>query len=71
MHGGVQGIVVAGSTGEAAALSEDEYDTLLRAAVAQVAGRVPVLAGTGLSGTERPLRRRVAPQRWARNTRWS
>ncbi len=55
LHGGVQGIVVAGSTGEAAALSDDEYDTLLRAAVAQVAGRVPVLAGTGLSGTAKTI----------------
>lgn len=55
LHGGVQGIVVAGSTGEAAALSDDEYDTLVRAAVAQVAGRVPVLAGTGLSGTAKTI----------------
>ncbi|WP_333919334.1 4-hydroxy-tetrahydrodipicolinate synthase, partial [Xanthomonas hortorum] len=55
LHGGVQGIVVAGSTGEAAALSDEEYDTLLRAAVAQVAGRVPVLAGTGLSGTAKTI----------------
>ena len=55
MYGGVQGIVVAGSTGEAAALSDDEYDTLVRAAVAQVAGRVPVLAGTGLSGTAKTI----------------
>ncbi|QHG86873.1 4-hydroxy-tetrahydrodipicolinate synthase [Xanthomonas sp. NCPPB 1638] len=62
LRGGVQGIVVAGSTGEAATLSDDEYDTLLRAAVAQVAGRVPVLAGTGLSGTAKTIvqTRRVA-----------
>jgi len=55
LDGGVQGIVVAGSTGEAAALSDDEYDTLLRVAVAQVDGRVPVLAGTGLSGTAKTI----------------
>ncbi|KAB7772426.1 4-hydroxy-tetrahydrodipicolinate synthase [Xanthomonas maliensis] len=55
LQGGVQGVVVAGSTGEAAALSDDEYDTLLRAAVAQVGGRVPVLAGTGLSGTAKTI----------------
>ncbi len=59
---GVQGVVVAGSTGEAATLSDDEYDTLLRAAVAQVGGRVPVLAGTGMSGTAKTvaLTRRAA-----------
>ncbi len=48
---GVQGLVVAGSTGEAAMLSDDEYDTLLQLAVETVAGRVPVLAGTGQQGT--------------------
>lgn len=48
---GVEGIVVAGSTGEASMLQDVEYDTLLRIAVETVGGRVPVLAGTGLSGT--------------------
>jgi 4-hydroxy-tetrahydrodipicolinate synthase len=48
---GTQALVVAGSTGEAAALFDVEYDALLRAAVELVAGRVPVLAGTGLSST--------------------
>jgi 4-hydroxy-tetrahydrodipicolinate synthase len=62
LDGGTQGIVVAGSTGEAAALSDEEYDTLLRIAVEQVAGRIPVLAGTGLSNTAKTiaLTRRVA-----------
>jgi len=44
-----------GSTGEAAALSDDEYDQLLRSAVKTVAGRIPVLAGTGLSGTAKTI----------------
>ena len=52
---GVEGVVVAGSTGEASMLEDDEYDTLLRVAVETVAGRVPVLAGTGLSGTARTV----------------
>ena len=51
LEGGTQGIVVAGSTGEAAALSDEEYDTLLAAAVQFVAGRIPVLAGTGQLNT--------------------
>jgi 4-hydroxy-tetrahydrodipicolinate synthase len=55
LDGGVQGVVVAGSTGEAATLSDDEYDTLLRSAVAFVGGRIPVLAGTGLSGTAKTI----------------
>ncbi|UNK56841.1 4-hydroxy-tetrahydrodipicolinate synthase [Pseudoxanthomonas daejeonensis] len=48
---GAEAVVVAGSTGEASMLEQAEYDTLLRVAVETVAGRVPVLAGTGLSGT--------------------
>lgn len=52
---GTHAIVVAGSTGEAAALHDSEYDTLLRTAVEHVAGRIPVLAGTGLSSTARTI----------------
>lgn len=55
LSGGVQGVVVAGSTGEAAALSDDEYDLILRSAVAFIDGRVPVMAGTGLSGTAKTI----------------
>lgn len=55
VDGGTQGIVVAGSTGEAAALFDAEYDTLLRTAVEFIAGRVPVLAGTGLSNTAKTI----------------
>ncbi|TDK28486.1 4-hydroxy-tetrahydrodipicolinate synthase [Luteimonas aestuarii] len=55
LDGGTQGVVAAGSTGEAAALYESEYDALLRTAVETVAGRLPVLAGTGLSGTAKTV----------------
>lgn len=57
VEGGSSGVVVAGSTGEAAALSEEEYGMLLRAAVAQVGGRIPVLAGTGQSATAATIAR--------------
>lgn len=55
LDAGTQALVVAGSTGEAAALFDIEYDTLLRSAVERVAGRIPVLAGTGLSSTARTI----------------
>lgn len=55
LDGGTQGVVVAGSTGEAVALYEAEYDSLLRKAVEFVAGRIPVLAGTGLSNTDKTI----------------
>ena len=62
LDGGTQGVVVAGSTGEAAALYDIEYDTLLRSAVECIAGRIPVLAGTGQSNTAKTIEqtRRVA-----------
>ena len=55
LEGGVRGLVVAGSTGEAAMLTSEEFTALIRSAVDAVAGRVPVLAGAGLSGTAATL----------------
>jgi 4-hydroxy-tetrahydrodipicolinate synthase len=55
LSGGTRAMVVAGSTGEAAALDEVEYSTLLEFAVARVAHRVPLLAGTGLSATRKTI----------------
>ena len=55
LDGGTQGLVVAGSTGEAAALTDAEYDLLLKTAVEAVAGRIPVLAGTGQMNTAKTI----------------
>lgn len=62
LQAGTRAVVVAGSTGEAAALFDEEYDRLLASAVGTCAGRVPVLAGTGQSNTAKTIRfnRRVA-----------
>lgn len=55
LAGGTQGVVVAGSTGEAHMLEADEFDRLLAFAVKHVAGRVPVIAGTGEAGTAKTV----------------
>ncbi len=55
LAGRTRAIVMAGSTGEAAALDEREYSSLLEFAVARIAGRVPVLAGTGQSATAKTI----------------
>lgn len=55
LDGGSSAVVVAGSTGEAAALEDAEYDRLLAAAVEFIDGRIPVLAGTGHSATARTI----------------
>jgi 4-hydroxy-tetrahydrodipicolinate synthase len=47
VEAGVRGVVVTGSTGEAATLDADERSTLLATVREAVDGRVPVLAGTG------------------------
>jgi 4-hydroxy-tetrahydrodipicolinate synthase len=49
---GVQGIVPCGSTGEAATLTHDEHIAVIRTTVEAVAGRVPVIAGTGSNSTD-------------------
>ena len=48
---GIDGIVVAGTTGEAATLTHEEHCELLRYAVEKIDGRVPVIAGTGSNDT--------------------
>ena len=53
--GGTEGVVVAGSTGEAHMLEHDEYDRLLAFALERVAGRIPVIAGTGEAGTAKTV----------------
>lgn len=55
IEGGTRALVVAGSTGEAAALDEAEYSALIEFVVARVAGRVPVLAGTGQPATAKTI----------------
>jgi len=55
LDAGTQALVVAGSTGEAHALDQAEYDRLLAFAVERVHGRVPVLAGTGTANTRKTI----------------
>lgn len=48
---GSNGIVPCGCSGEAATLSHDEQKSLIRFVVERVAGRIPVIAGTGSNNT--------------------
>ena len=51
VESGTKGIVVAGTTGESATLTVEEHTSLIEAAVAHAAGRVPIIAGTGANST--------------------
>ena len=48
---GIDAIVVCGTTGEASTLTDDEHRDAIKFAVDTVAGRVPVIAGTGSNDT--------------------
>lgn len=48
---GTDAIVITGTTGESSTLSEEEHSECIRAAVAMVKGRVPIIAGTGSNST--------------------
>lgn len=52
---GTQGLVVAGTTGESAALSLEEYQTVIREVVKSAAKRIPVIAGSGTNSTQKTI----------------
>ncbi|WP_298586797.1 dihydrodipicolinate synthase family protein, partial [uncultured Selenomonas sp.] len=49
--GGTDAIVVTGTTGEAAAMSDAEHKAAIKFVVETVGGRIPVIAGTGSNDT--------------------
>lgn len=53
---GIKAIVVAGTTGESATLTDGEHYELVKFVVDAVAGRVPVIAGAGSNCTEHARR---------------
>ena len=48
---GINAIVAAGTTGEGSTLTDEEHREVIRYTVQRVAGRVPVIAGTGSNDT--------------------
>ena len=51
VEAGTNGLVVAGTTGESATLTKTEHVAVIEAVVNMVAGRLPVIAGTGSNST--------------------
>jgi 4-hydroxy-tetrahydrodipicolinate synthase len=52
---GTHGIVPMGTTGESATLTTDEHLEVIKRTIAVVAGRVPVIAGTGSNATQEAI----------------
>jgi 4-hydroxy-tetrahydrodipicolinate synthase len=56
LNGGINGIVVCGSTGEAATLNDEEYAQVVKCVVDEVNGKVPVIAGAGSNDTQKAIK---------------
>jgi 4-hydroxy-tetrahydrodipicolinate synthase len=52
---GTGGIVVVGTTGESPTVDFEEHTLLIKTAIEQAAGRVPVIAGTGANSTREAI----------------
>ena len=52
---GTNGILLLGTTAETASLAQDEKETLLRFALKKIAGKVPVMIGTGTNNLSQSL----------------
>jgi 4-hydroxy-tetrahydrodipicolinate synthase len=52
---GTDGIVIVGTTGESPTVDYEEHCLLIRTAIEQAAGRVPVIAGTGGNSTREAI----------------
>ena len=55
IQSGINALVAVGTTGESATLTPEERKEVVRFTVEKVAGRVPVIAGTGTNNTEHVL----------------
>ena len=51
IEAGIDALVIAGTTGEASTLTDEEHREVLRFAIERIAGRVPAIAGTGSNDT--------------------
>ena len=57
LDSGIDAIVVAGTTGEATTLTDAEHEEVVGFCVKRVAGRIPVIAGTGSNNTAHAIER--------------
>jgi len=61
LESGTHGIVPMGTTGESATLSTDEHLKVIRRTIDVVAGRIPVIAGTGSNATAEAIHQTQVP----------
>ncbi len=61
--GGIAALVVSGTTGECATLSDDEKAAIFEFTARRVGGRIPVIAGSGTNNTRRAVELSKAAER--------
>ena len=57
LEAGIDAVVAAGTTGECSTLTDREHEELISYCVKRIAGRVPVIAGTGSNDTAHAIER--------------
>lgn len=57
VDGGTDAIIVCGTTGESATMTDDEQAEAIRICVSRSAGRIPIVAGTGTNCTHHSIER--------------
>jgi len=55
LHNGTDAIVTVGTTGESATLNYDEHCAVMKHCIDYIAGRIPVIAGTGSNSTREAI----------------
>ncbi len=63
LEAGTDAILALGTTGESSTMTHEEDDEVIRCVVARVAGRVPVIAGSGSNCTQTMLEKSLSFQR--------
>ncbi len=55
IENGISGLLLMGTTGEAPAMSKDEREQVIRFGIEKIAGRVPVMVGTGTNNVDKSI----------------
>lgn len=63
LQSGTDGLLVLGTTGESSTMTHEEDDAVVSAVVKQVAGRIPVIAGSGSNCTQTMVEKSLSYQR--------
>jgi 4-hydroxy-tetrahydrodipicolinate synthase len=64
IDGGIDGLVVSGTTGESATLSDDERKVALEAVLEVADGKMPVILGTGTNSTKKTIAATKLAKEW-------